>query len=114
MDRDNLLKWIVDLETTTEPQARSCLFDGVGYCCLGRLCVVAGEEFAYIDETGEHIVFDYDGLECSAYPPERVLSEFLDDEEFDYTRYASLNDKDELTFSEIAQVLRQDHGFPDS
>lgn len=39
--------WLVDLETTEEPQAMGDLHrfsgsPGAGYCCLGRACVVLG------------------------------------------------------------------------
>lgn len=33
--------WVADLRTNP-PQAKEVLFDGKGYCCLGRLCVVLG------------------------------------------------------------------------
>ena len=43
MTQDELIDaWILDLRTTKAPQAVGKLFDGKGYCCLGRLCIVAG------------------------------------------------------------------------
>ncbi len=52
--RGNLLAWIHDLETTTEPQTIGRLFRDThmvkhgkpfGYCCLGRAAVVSHREF---------------------------------------------------------------------
>lgn len=53
--------WVKDLRTTTAPQAQGKLFDGAGYCCLGRLCKVMGAEFEktvlteadFVDDAGE-------------------------------------------------------------
>ena len=41
MNRDIAEKWIADLRANP-PQTTGRLFDGNGFCCLGRLCVVEG------------------------------------------------------------------------
>lgn len=42
MNRDIAMKWVEDLRTPGLKQATAALFDGEGYCCLGRLCIVLG------------------------------------------------------------------------
>lgn len=41
MNVPNLLKWIEELETTTQPQVRNALHTDKGFCCLGIACQVA-------------------------------------------------------------------------
>jgi hypothetical protein len=41
--------WLNDLESGLAPQGQFSLFDGTGYCCLGRLCKIAGRPIT-IDE----------------------------------------------------------------
>jgi hypothetical protein len=43
-------EWVADLRTNP-PQAKEVLYNGHGYCCLGRLCVVLGEQFFLTDES---------------------------------------------------------------
>jgi hypothetical protein len=50
MDRAFAMKWADDLETEGLKQARKVLFDGEGYCCLGRACIIAGVEFIPMGE----------------------------------------------------------------
>ena len=42
MKRYWAMKWAKDLEAPRRKQAQGYLKEGNGYCCLGRLCVVAG------------------------------------------------------------------------
>jgi hypothetical protein len=37
-------KWVADLRTNP-PQCKRFLYDGKGYCCLGRLCLILGAKF---------------------------------------------------------------------
>ena len=41
MNREIAELWVKDLRSNP-PQTRLKLFDGKGYCCLGRLCLLAG------------------------------------------------------------------------
>lgn len=108
---DNILKWVHDLETTDEPQTQGKLFDGTGYCCLGRLCKVAGLEFKQ-DSEGDWYVDGEEG-ECELLAPEYVVVSFLglDAYIFDQNRYATMNDTDRLSFKEIAANIRCDLGL---
>ena len=44
MNGDLKQKWISALRSGEYKQARLCLFNGEGYCCLGVLCKIAGRE----------------------------------------------------------------------
>ncbi len=44
MKKEIAEKWVADLRTNP-PQCKSVLYNGRGYCCLGRLCVILGVEF---------------------------------------------------------------------
>ena len=60
MNREIAELWIKDLRSNP-PQAKGVLFDGVGYCCLGRLCELAGMKPVvrqYEEEKAEYL---YDG-----------------------------------------------------
>lgn len=120
MNRENILKWVVDLETTTEPQATDALYDGVGYCCLGRLCKVAGLEFVPVDHD-----YKVETTGDQSFAPQSVIREFLGIEEYDLNtedalldpsnggpfvqaRYSDLNDNYKLSFWQIAAKLRED------
>jgi hypothetical protein len=92
-DRKQLIAWVEDLETTKAPQIQTQLSDEteagvVGYCCLGRLCVVVGEKF----------------LPTNPYPPEGLAG--LSAEDFE--RYSELNDEAGMSFIDIAKAVRQD------
>jgi len=46
LDPEFKTKWVAALESGEYPQARQQLYNpGVGYCCLGVACVVAGAAF---------------------------------------------------------------------
>lgn len=51
MKKDIADKWVADLRAKP-PQTRNVLFDGGGYCCLGRLCLVMGATFKAHDDSG--------------------------------------------------------------
>ena len=86
MNRDIAEKWIADLRTNP-PQTRKALFDGNGYCCLGRLCILAGIEpetsfngsYAFINHTGvlPQKIADWAGVKtsCAAYRGGSLVSD---------------------------------------
>lgn len=45
MKQDIAVKWVEALRSGKYQQARSRLYDGEGYCCLGVLCEVMGHKF---------------------------------------------------------------------
>jgi hypothetical protein len=45
MDPDVKVQWLNDLATAKQARSKLKDEDGTGYCCLGRLCVVAGGAF---------------------------------------------------------------------
>lgn len=105
MKRSWAMKWARDLETTRAKQANGYLNDGKGgFCCLGRLCVVAGKrgirsyggEISYHDETGvlPVEVIEMVGMKTDngVLPNKRALSE--------------LNDEG-VSFREIAKIIRK-------
>jgi len=64
-------KWIKDLRKPKNKQAKKALFDGTGYCCLGRLCVVAG--YSFYKYKGKYVVKgapgEIDRRESQVLPP---------------------------------------------
>lgn len=47
MKEDVAKRLVEDLRDPKNKQARSVLFNGEGYCCLGRLVIVTGKTFTY-------------------------------------------------------------------
>jgi hypothetical protein len=45
MKADIAKKWVKALRKPGIKQTKGRLFDGIGYCCLGVLCVVLGKKF---------------------------------------------------------------------
>jgi hypothetical protein len=115
MIRENLEKWVGDMETTEDPQAQQALtVVGVGDCCLGRLCKVAIANDVSImtevnDDMPDMLVIAYNGKEL--FPPV-VVSRWLgfeDDykaEKF-YNWCARFNDTLGLSFKEIGAAVRK-------
>lgn len=46
--------WVKDLRESGAQQTCGALYDGRGYCCLGRLCVILGYTFTRSDEDGKY------------------------------------------------------------
>jgi hypothetical protein len=98
--------WIADLEKNP-PQTRAQLFDGYGYCCLGRLCLLAGvqpekrygslREFTF---EGERTVLPTSVMEWAELASQN--GEYFDG----ITKYLSSDNDDGKTFPEIAQIIR--------
>lgn len=120
MTKDELIDaWIKDLRTTKEKQGKSKLHSNYGFCCLGRLCVVAGLEGKRHDGYMEWFV-EYEGAKL--YLPGR-LADFLgmsdhghydtpfagesekeDDGRARTLSLANMNDRGE-TFARIAKAI---------
>ena len=56
-------EWAADLRAGP-PQAKEVLFDGTGYCCLGRLCVLAGVPEILLRKVylPSHLILDWAGM----------------------------------------------------
>jgi hypothetical protein len=55
------MAWAKDLLDNQDKQGKEALFDGNGYCCLGRLCLLAGKEFEeYKLSEGKFVVIGTD------------------------------------------------------
>lgn len=103
MNKDIADRWIKDLRSNP-PQSQRRLFDGNGYCCLGRLAVVMGRKptidgydykidgesyvlsYAIRDEAGMH-------SQCG----------FYDHNNYDLTQ---AND-DGMSFAQIADIIEE-------
>lgn len=116
MNKENLKLWIEDLRTTEAPQTTEVLHDTFGFCCMGRLCVVAIAAGVNVDAAptgGPEGIVTYD---CSdAFPPDSVKG-WLDPEgdldcgeRTQYDVFADWNDSERLTFHEIADRLEAEY-----
>lgn len=98
-DRKLMTQWRDDLRTTTAKQGQGALVRGGRYCCLGRLCEVTGER-----------ADSYYGLpDQIQHPRAYALTTLVEDSGIyqDYIEdpFSCLNDTEELTFDEIADLL---------
>lgn len=122
MKREIAEAWVKDLRTNP-PQTTGELYDGKGYCCLGRLCLVLGASFNESDDEG---VFGnrkyYPTLGAKEYKESEVLplhiqelagmnsnnGEF-DDESYDMeltVELTLLNDEGR-SFADIADIIEK-------
>lgn len=113
-------RWIEALESGEYKQTKNFLYDGVGYCCLGVACKVAGREFTQVNDywkiDGEGALLPYDVMdELGLYE-----NNGLDENHYDirpgvesgevpllYDSLTTLNDLGGHDFKQIAQVIRK-------
>lgn len=107
---ENAQKWVEALESGEYKQGRGALLKGYEFCCLGVACDVAIKNGVAlkVDRRGRWTVFDGCHL---ALPP--AVQDWLglrteDGEAKDGTCLTSLNDWEDLSFSEIAAVIRSE------
>lgn len=107
MNKELKDRWITDLERPElqDKQAVGYLHkegsDGIErFCCLGRLCVVAG-----LTSLRRGDFFEYDGQH--GVLPQSFRKEIGLSIEHQATMYR-LNDEERLTFAQIAQKLKED------
>lgn len=112
MNKENMLKWVEDLETTIDPQAQRVLTNESGDCCLGRLCKVAIADGVLVETKvgGYEGRVYYDGT--SSFPPPSVedwvgISAVAADDGL--LVYSTMNDARNATFKEIAAQIRKDY-----
>lgn len=104
MDKRWAYKWARDLETTSARQTKRVLNNGRGgFCCLGRLCVIAGERGKRI---GSEISY---GGETAVLPSEVMEKVGMKSDcgELPDAALTELNDEKGMTFREIAKVIRK-------
>jgi hypothetical protein len=108
--RELIKAWVERLRNPNSRQVQSQLKNGRGYCCLGHLCVVAGEKF----KRSKYGHYEIGGEQ--AYLPTSVSEKigFSDDSDPEvrigpYTFELSvLNDTHCLSLREIADVIEAD------
>lgn len=120
LNLERLLAWVEDIETTDEQQIKSYLHTDEGFCCLGRLCEVAGLDSEIIDVHSPNRYFSYgEGMTSNSVMPPPEAYDWLGIEEdervfgetFDLGKYATMNDEGK-TFKEIGAQIREDFGLP--
>jgi hypothetical protein len=105
------IKWLEALESGDYKQTKGRLFDGKGYCCLGLLCAVTGEQF---QKSADSYVIGSESTVLPVHVAEKALVANLNGR-FDghfhhiggkaYYGLAAANDCG-ATFSEIAAFIR--------
>lgn len=75
MQEELAKKWIQDLRTTDAVQSQGRLYDGEGYCCLGRLCIVLGKKFFLPGEEPCSLSYRVEGEEFDTLLPKSIMVE---------------------------------------
>ena len=110
MNKDIKKKWVDALRSGEYKQGKGQLRNSKGeFCCLGVLCDLAVKE-GIVKELAECDVFYYDGDTLTPPPSVKEWAgsdlECLDIEgEGEFEFYAELNDYDDLTFDQIADLI---------
>lgn len=109
-------RWVAALRSGKYGQAEGSLRKDDGYCCLGVLTdLYIKKKGLEWDVVQEESYKSYTFLGCDSYPPPDVLDWAGMWSERSVTRYGKylddLNDEDELTFSEIANVIEKEAGL---
>jgi len=109
--KDLMEKWIQDLYKNPELQGKEYLYNGEGeYCCLGRLCIVAGYKDDDIADEGE-IPLDYDAVPKTFVEGNSAVLIAMNDSEYmpDTQReeWGLDNERRQYTFPEIAEFLEK-------
>lgn len=113
LDEDFKKAWCDKLESDEYKQAHGTLYDGKGYCCLGVACLVLGAQFEESLDSNKPKSLVWrpllDGVDLGD-PNESVLSDevllkinMTSDSQGILWR---MNDKDQLSFKEIASYIR--------
>jgi hypothetical protein len=103
-------KWIAALLSGEYKQAKGKLYDGEGYCCLGVLCKVLGEEFVKEEYPGISHIWRCEG-ESEILPlnikEKAGMSSISGEYNFDGSGDAQLtrDNDDGKTFKEIAAII---------
>lgn len=91
---DNNLRWRDDLRTTNAKQGTGRLGDSiVGYCCLGRACIVADISYGSIAGNPNH----YNWQQCYGFANKNDL--------ISLSQFINANDIELCTFQQIADLI---------
>lgn len=110
--KDLMKRWIEDLEMNPELQGAEYLYDNGTYCCLGRLCIVAGyqnDDIEYLGEIRDNFI-KIPEVFMSGHPS--ILMKMNDS---DYIQEKDREDwglnlntpRKQYTFPEIAEFLKE-------
>lgn len=102
--KENRKKWVEALRSGKFEQCVGALHNGVGHCCLGVLCEVAG----YTAKKGQDSYYRYEGIIGEAALPIRAfvgLSSPIG--EYGGICLAELNDNGK-SFAEIADIIESE------
>lgn len=117
----NRIKWVEGLESGKYKQGQNQLRDGDHYCCLGVACDVLGIPAARATPEYDSQIFTYEGqteflprsakvkLGFGSVGREGISLPHPVDTEFGITcnTLTELNDIGEMSFEEIAQIIRK-------
>jgi hypothetical protein len=109
-DKEQFLDWLAVLESNAVPQATSRLQNREGFCCLGLACALLIPENKVI--TAADDIFMPTGRLLGEYPDcQPNAPRWLKDIDKHFLRktgrtVSDMNDIDELSFPEIAKILR--------
>lgn len=111
MKLDVLDEWVTALDSGEYPQTKGALKDADGYCCLGVLCEIAVKHGVIppvkhsVHPTGESYEYDDDIVYLPARVQEWAGLKFHDPYAAGL-RLSTYNDEDNLSFPEIAHLIR--------
>jgi hypothetical protein len=108
-------KWVADLRTNP-PQCKKVLYNGKGYCCLGRLCVVLGIDFKKQGESGSYLPdISNDSTVCEGVLPISIMNKAgmamrngqLQEGKGKHGALSAMNDRGD-NFAEIADIIEKE------
>lgn len=109
--KELLQQWVDALRSDDYQQIKSHLHRDEGYCCLGVLCEIAGEEWHQNMENTEEFLTVYyvegeESVRMADYPPEHVLEKAEITMDF-CKKLAHYNDEG-YTFNYIANMIEEE------
>lgn len=100
----NINRWIRELRSGEYKQTHGALQDAKGFCCLGVACDIFTPARALIRDDAGHI---FGGMPATQpYTPIWIVELCMDFEKLIGVNLPTLNDDDDFTFDEIADLLQ--------
>lgn len=107
MNIENVKKWVAALRSGKYKQCRNLLYDGVGYCCLGVVCDLAGIIPEKI-ETSKGYYYQFDGSTTKLpIAAQKWLGTDQQSPHIGETTAIALNDVDLRSFNRIADEIEK-------